>query len=142
MKKPQAGQEGLVQPQSEIVSQTKPETQSSATQAGLNDPSGSPPPPPPPPPKVVKTNTTPIVQAVAPRMLAKTNINPVTQSNVNPVVQAVVDNALGKLPTKRKLYEGSCKVCRITFNSVSQESQHFQGAKHAKKVKLMAGMSV
>lgn len=128
--------------QSQTVSQTKtqinsqPGTQSLATQIAVTNSHGSLAPS-VTPVKLVNTIINPYEQTVTPQTLAKTNVNPARQSNVNPVVQAVVDNALGKLPTKRKQYEGMCSVCKVTFNSPSQESQHFQGSKHAKKVKLM-----
>lgn len=57
---------------------------------------------------------------------------------VNPVVQAIVDNALGKLPLKRKAYDGQCEICKVSYTSESHERQHLMGSKHAKKAKIAA----
>ena len=58
---------------------------------------------------------------------------------MDPVSQAVVDNALGKLPKKRKL-EIPCAVCEMVFNSEAQATAHFQGQKHIKRMKTVQDM--
>ena len=57
-------------------------------------------------------------------------------SKLDPVSQAVYDNIMGKLPTKRKL-DIHCSVCDLTINSEVQADQHFKGARHAKRLKVM-----
>ncbi|XP_074656656.1 zinc finger protein 385B-like [Tubulanus polymorphus] len=54
-------------------------------------------------------------------------------SSTDPVTQAVINNALGKLPTKKKK-EVRCDVCHITLTSQVHADSHFSGVKHAKKV--------
>ncbi|XP_061178820.1 zinc finger protein 385A-like [Saccostrea echinata] len=104
------------------------------------------PPPPPPPPPQPKQATTPFISAT---LVNKVNPPPppppqptVKQQprapRVNPVVQAVVDNALGKLPLKRKAYDGHCEICKVIYTSESHEKQHLMGSKHAKKAKIAA----
>lgn len=57
---------------------------------------------------------------------------------INPVMKAVVNNALGNLPLKRKAYSGRCDACELEFNAESQEKQHFNGKKHAKKMRMLS----
>lgn len=57
--------------------------------------------------------------------------------DMDPITQAVVNNALGKLPTKRKAQPVTCNACNLTFNSELQAAQHYNGSRHAKKVRLM-----
>lgn len=58
--------------------------------------------------------------------------------DMDPITQAVVNNALGKLPTKRKAQpQVTCNACNLTFNSELQAAQHYNGSRHAKKVRLM-----
>ena len=54
---------------------------------------------------------------------------------INPVLKAVVNNALGNLPLKRKQYSGRCDACNIPFTDETQEQAHYNGKKHAKKMR-------
>ncbi|GAB1606643.1 zinc finger protein 346-like [Argonauta hians] len=89
------------------------------------------------------------------------------EDEMDPITQAVVNNALGKLPVKRKatpkkwIYvagfrfrrrkkkktnvyncdntattQVTCSHCNRTFNSEAQAAQHYNGVRHAKKVKM------
>nr|XP_022313689.1 zinc finger protein 385B-like [Crassostrea virginica] len=99
-----------------------------------------PPPPPPPPPKLLPT----VHQQIPTMHQQKNTIQQIpptqkkTPPGVNPVVQAIVDNALGKLPLKRKAYGGQCEICKVVYTSESHETQHLMGSKHAKKAKIAA----
>ena len=53
---------------------------------------------------------------------------------MNPVMKAVVNNALGNLPLKRKSYVSRCDAC----NLVSQERQHYTGKRHSKRMRMVA----
>lgn len=44
----------------------------------------------------------------------------------------------GKLPLKRKAYDGQCEICKVSYTSESHERQHLMGSKHAKKAKIAA----
>lgn len=57
---------------------------------------------------------------------------------ITPVMKAVVNNALGNLPLKRKLHISRCDACDIEFNAESQERQHYDGKKHAKRMRTLA----
>lgn len=57
--------------------------------------------------------------------------------DMDPITQAVVNNALGKLPTKRKAQQVMCNACNLSFNSELQAAQHYSGSRHAKKVRMM-----
>lgn len=57
---------------------------------------------------------------------------------INPVMKAVMNNALGNLPLKRKAYNGRCDACGLDFNAESQERQHFDGKKHAKRMRMLS----
>ncbi|XP_014791019.1 zinc finger protein 346 isoform X1 [Octopus bimaculoides] len=90
------------------------------------------------------------------------------EEEMDPITQAVVNNALGKLATKRKatpkkwIYvagfrfrrrkkkksnvnnsdntttaQVTCSHCNRTFNSEAQAAQHYNGLRHAKKVKMV-----
>ncbi|XP_062611013.1 zinc finger protein 385B-like [Saccostrea cucullata] len=101
--------------------------------------------PPPPPPSPPKLATAPLISPTSrfnptpppppPQPAVK---QPPRAPGVNPVVQAVVDNALGKLPLKRKAYDGQCEICKVIYTSESHEKQHLMGSKHAKKAKIAA----
>ena len=57
---------------------------------------------------------------------------------MNPVMKAVVNNALGNLPLKRKSYVSRCEACNLVFNAESQERQHYTGKRHAKRMRMVA----
>ena len=77
--------------------------------------SSSPPPPPPPPPK--RTRQKEVDES------GQISLPP----GMNPVMKAVVNNALGNLPLKRKSYVSRCDACNLVFNAESQERQHYTG---------------
>lgn len=53
-------------------------------------------------------------------------------------MKAVVNNALGNLPLKRKSYVSRCDACNLVFNAESQERQHYTGKRHVKRMRMMA----
>ncbi|CAB3365990.1 Hypothetical predicted protein [Cloeon dipterum] len=57
--------------------------------------------------------------------------------SADPVTKAVMDNILGKLPTKKNQLVYRCEVCNMDFSGQSVLDMHLTGAKHAKKVKSM-----
>jgi len=54
------------------------------------------------------------------------------------VMKAVVNNALGNLPLKRKSYVSRCDACNLVFNAESQERQHYTGKRHSKRMRMVA----
>lgn len=50
----------------------------------------------------------------------------------DPVTKAVVDNIMGKLPTKKP--QVRCYDCDLDFTSQIVLDAHLQGARHAKQV--------
>ncbi|XP_063243409.1 zinc finger protein 346-like isoform X2 [Bacillus rossius redtenbacheri] len=53
----------------------------------------------------------------------------------DPVTKAVMDNIMGKLPTKKQPVICKCEVCNLEFSGQVVMDTHLAGAKHAKKVK-------
>ncbi|XP_011882778.1 PREDICTED: zinc finger protein 346-like [Vollenhovia emeryi] len=51
----------------------------------------------------------------------------------DPVTKAVVDNIMGKLPTKKPLVR--CEDCDLSFTSQAVLDTHLQGARHTKQVR-------
>ncbi|XP_046990099.1 zinc finger protein 346-like isoform X1 [Schistocerca americana] len=52
----------------------------------------------------------------------------------DPVTKAVMDNIMGKLPTKKQAGL-KCEICGLEFSGMVVLETHLAGAKHAKKVK-------
>ncbi|PNF14363.1 hypothetical protein B7P43_G05570 [Cryptotermes secundus] len=55
--------------------------------------------------------------------------------NSDPVTKAVMDNIMGKLPTKKQAVTCKCDICGLEFSGQIVLETHLAGAKHAKKVK-------
>ncbi|KDR12479.1 hypothetical protein L798_13723 [Zootermopsis nevadensis] len=53
----------------------------------------------------------------------------------DPVTKAVMDNIMGKLPTKKQAVTCKCDICGLEFSGQIVLETHLAGAKHAKKVK-------
>lgn len=53
----------------------------------------------------------------------------------DPVAKAVMDNLLGRLPTKKPKISVHCSVCNLEFSSQTVLDSHLAGTKHQKKVK-------
>uniref|UniRef100_A0A1B6IWA1 C2H2-type domain-containing protein n=1 Tax=Homalodisca liturata TaxID=320908 RepID=A0A1B6IWA1_9HEMI len=60
---------------------------------------------------------------------------PVEIKTGDPVSQAVVDNIIGKLPTKKEPVLLRCDICNIIVSSQEILETHYAGAKHARKLK-------
>ncbi|CAG2061523.1 unnamed protein product, partial [Timema podura] len=56
--------------------------------------------------------------------------------HTDPVTKAVLDNIMGKLPTKKIPVICRCDVCNLEFSGQVVLDTHLAGAKHAKKVTL------
>ncbi|XP_064652721.1 zinc finger protein 346-like isoform X2 [Lineus longissimus] len=56
-------------------------------------------------------------------------------AKLDPVSQAIYDNAMGKLPKKRRV-DIHCDICDITLTSEVHADSHFKGSKHLRKLKL------
>ncbi|NXY52388.1 Z385A protein, partial [Ceuthmochares aereus] len=52
---------------------------------------------------------------------------------MEPVPKAVLGAALSKPPPRRPVI--ACSVCQIRFNSESQAAAHYQGNRHARRLK-------
>ena len=105
-----------------LSSESRPATLSN----GQPMPRPSSPPPPPPPPKRPRQKDVDESGQIA--------LSP----GMNPVMKAVVNNALGNLPLKRKSYVSRCDACNLVFNAESQERQHYTGKRHAKRMRMVA----
>nr|CAD7427082.1 unnamed protein product [Timema monikensis] len=55
--------------------------------------------------------------------------------HTDPVTKAVLDNIMGKLPTKKIPVICRCDVCNLEFSGQVVLDTHLAGAKHAKKLK-------
>ncbi|XP_069705699.1 zinc finger protein 385D-like isoform X2 [Periplaneta americana] len=60
---------------------------------------------------------------------------PANFHNSDPVTKAVMDNIMGKLPTKKQAVTCKCDICGLEFSGQIVLETHLAGAKHAKKVK-------
>ncbi|XP_068085878.1 zinc finger protein 385B [Anabrus simplex] len=81
--------------------------------------------------------TVPAVAAVTTVLERKPCDGPLSSSfsNSDPVTKAVMDNIMGKLPTKKQAVTSKCDVCNLEFSGQVVLETHLAGAKHAKKVK-------
>ncbi|XP_042219702.1 zinc finger protein 385D-like isoform X2 [Homarus americanus] len=53
----------------------------------------------------------------------------------DPVTKAVMENVLGRLPTKKPRVTVRCDVCNLEFSSQTVLDSHMAGSKHQRKVK-------
>ncbi|XP_068228959.1 zinc finger protein 385D-like isoform X1 [Palaemon carinicauda] len=53
----------------------------------------------------------------------------------DPVTKAVMENVMGRLPTKKPRVTVRCEVCNLEFSSQTVLSSHTAGSKHQRKVK-------
>ncbi|KAL4569500.1 hypothetical protein LXL04_025139 [Taraxacum kok-saghyz] len=70
------------------------------------------------------------------------NLNPLTPSHVYPVSQPTLkrkdpSSSSGTKPKKRRSTGISCKICDMTFCSVSQMKDHSNGARHKNSVQQL-----
>ncbi|XP_058806557.1 zinc finger protein 346-like isoform X3 [Phymastichus coffea] len=56
-----------------------------------------------------------------------------SQSQIDPVSKAVVDNIMGKIPTKKP--QVRCHDCGLDFTSQIVLDAHLQGSRHAKQLR-------
>ncbi|KAJ9601343.1 hypothetical protein L9F63_000481, partial [Diploptera punctata] len=77
----------------------------------------------------------PPAPTAAPAAKAVDVLPPANFHNSDPVTKAVMDNIMGKLPTKKQAVTCKCEVCGLEFSGQIVLETHLAGAKHAKKVK-------
>ncbi|KAK3088576.1 hypothetical protein FSP39_020818 [Pinctada imbricata] len=94
--------------------------------------------PPVPAEDALPTEFTPKVPKSAPMFRKPAHVDLLANlPGSNPIEKAIMGNALGKLPTKKRKYDGRCDYCNVDYTSESQEYQHLSGSKHIKKKKLV-----
>jgi Zinc-finger of C2H2 type len=76
-------------------------------------------------------------QSVMTQIVLEPKVPSMNASNYHdsdPVTKAVMDNIMGKLPTKKPVVVATCDICKLECSGQIVLDMHLAGAKHAKKV--------